>query len=159
MFIDATIFIKWMLADKNNFTLETALSGYVLEKINRGYTAYTTSLVKDEILIWLSRYKTSKIMNFIFSLRALTNLKIVNPTLEDEEFAAENFGKYPLGISDLINLGVMKRLNIKEVVSSDRGFDTVPEVKRVFEELKNEKGFKEFSERMRNLNYKLNYSI
>ncbi|MGB9728160.1 MAG: hypothetical protein ACPLZF_07090, partial [Nitrososphaeria archaeon] len=60
-----------MLADKNNFTLETALSGYVLEKINRGYTAYTTSLVKDEILIWLSRYKTSKIMNFIFSLRAV----------------------------------------------------------------------------------------
>ncbi|MGB9727591.1 MAG: type II toxin-antitoxin system VapC family toxin, partial [Nitrososphaeria archaeon] len=90
---------------------------------------------------------------------SFANLKIVNPTLEDEEFAAENFGKYPLGISDLINLGVMKRLNIKEIVSSDRGFDMVPEVKRVFEELKNENGFKEFSERMRNLKYKLYYNI
>ncbi|MCX8188930.1 MAG: hypothetical protein N3F64_04405 [Nitrososphaeria archaeon] len=86
-------------------------------------------------------------------------MKIIHPTLDDEEFATENFGRYSLGLSDLINLGVIKRLKIDVIVSSDKGFDKVPGIKRVFEELRYEDGFKEFSYRMKSLNYKLNYEI
>jgi len=159
VFIDSTVFVKWMSAEKDNLSLEAALSGYALEKINEGMKAFTTTLVKDEVLIWLSRYRTVELKNFLLSLRALASLQIIQPTLEDEEVAIGNFGKYPLGVSDLINLSVMRRLGIFEIISSDKGFDRVPGVKRVFNDLFREDGFKRFSERLISQNYKLKYEL
>jgi len=37
-----------------------------------------------------------------------------------------------LGISDLINVSVMRRLDISEIASTDTGFDEVSGIKRVF---------------------------
>ncbi len=159
MFIDSTIFVKWMSAEKEGLKLESAISGYVLEKVRLGMKAYTTTLVKDEVLIWLSRYRIKGIKSFLLSLRALATLEIVQPTMEDEEVAVENLNKYPLGISDLINLSVMKRLGISEIASSDKGFDSVPGLNRIFEDFSHEKGFKSFSKKLSSLGYRLAYRI
>jgi len=144
-FVDSTVFIKWVSA-RRILTLEEAISGYVLFKISRGEEALTTTLVKDEVLIWISRYRVNKIKDFMTNLRALFSLNIIHPTLEDEWNAVHKIGKYPLGISDLINLSVMERLGIKDIVSLDKGFDSYPNVRRIFYELKREEGFRDFLE-------------
>jgi hypothetical protein len=43
----------------------------------------------------------------------------------------------------------MKRLKIREIYTLDKGFDHVPDVKRVFDELKLEEGYKNFTARLR----------
>ncbi|RLG52205.1 MAG: hypothetical protein DRO00_06005 [Thermoproteota archaeon] len=159
MFIDSTIFVKWMSADKTSLSLEAAISGYILEKVRAGMKAFTTTLVKDEVLIWLSRYRIRELRKFLLSLRALGSLQIVQPTLEDEEIASRNFSKYPLGISDLINISVMRRLDISEIASTDRGFDEISGIKRVFEEFSLEDEFRSFSKRLISLGYKLDYKL
>jgi len=143
-FIDATIFINWISASRKKLSMEDAASGYILYKVDRGEYAVTTTLVKDEVLIWLSRYRASQMDKFIKSLRVLSSLEIITPTMEDEEEAVRGYGRYPLGFSDLVSLSVMKRNNITEVYSADKGFDKVPWVKRIFAEVLEEPEFRRF---------------
>jgi predicted nucleic acid-binding protein len=150
-FVDTMIFIKWGQATPAEAfqTEEISLCGYILAKIRNGEEALISGLVKDEALIWFSRYKASRLSDFIRSLAALTNLKIVEPTLEDELEATRLYGRYPLGITDLINLSLMKRHGIHEIYSTDKGFEQVPAVKRVLEELKGESGYRDFIKRLK----------
>ena len=146
-FVDAMIFIRWgqatpLEALRNE---EISLCGYILAKIRDGEEALTSGLVKDEALIWFSRYKASRLSDFVGGLAALTHLKMVEPTLEDELEATKLYGRYPLGISDLINLSIMRRHGVSEIYSTDRGFEHVPTVKRIFEDLKNEPGYHSFT--------------
>jgi len=145
-FVDATIFIKWGQATLSEALRdeEISLCGYILSLIRDGEEAVTSSLVKDESLIWFSRYKASRLGNFIRSLTALTKIKIVHSTLEDELEATNLYGRFPLGISDLINLSIMKRYGVNEVYSTDRGFDQVPSVRRIFKELKEQPRYRNF---------------
>ena len=71
-------------------------------------------------------------------------MTITEPTLEDELEATKNYGKHPLGISDLINLSIMKRHGINEIYTTDKGFEKVPTIKRVFEDLKKEPEYDRF---------------
>lgn len=145
-FVDATIFIKWGQATLTEALRdeEISLCGYVLAKIRDGEDAVTSNLAKDEALIWFSRYKASSLSSFIRSLTALTKITIAHSTLEDELEAAKAYGRFPLGISDLINLSIMKRHAVNEVYSTDRGFDQVTSIRRVFEELKGEPEYNNF---------------
>ncbi|RLE92338.1 MAG: hypothetical protein DRN04_10550 [Thermoprotei archaeon] len=143
-YVDSTTFIKWISAKRKVITLNEAISGYVLYKISKGTRAVTSTLVKDEVLIWCSRYKASRLADFLLALRALLSLEIVQPTIEDEWNAIKEYGKYPLSISDLINLNLMKRLGVNTIVSADKGFDKYHGVKRIFSELSAEKEFRVF---------------
>jgi len=142
-FIDAPIFIKWLAASKKMLSIESAISGYILYKIETAEPAITTTLVKDEVLIWLSRYKASALSKFVKALRLYYKLNMVQPTISDQELACKLFGKYKLGISDLINLSVMKRLKIREIYSTDTRFKDAG-IKVIFHELQKEKEFKIF---------------
>jgi len=145
-FVDSSIFIKWGRSTVSEALqdAEVSLCGYILSKIKDGEETMTSSLVKDEVLIWFSRYQASRLEDFIRSLIALTHIEVVYPTLEDELEATRLYAKYPLGISDLINYSIMKRYDIHEIYSTDKGLDKVPEVKRVFEELKDEPQYHDF---------------
>ncbi|MEM2661395.1 MAG: hypothetical protein QXS74_08765, partial [Nitrososphaeria archaeon] len=52
--------------------------------------------------------------------------------------------------SDLINLSIMRRLGIREIYSLDKGFDDIPDIKRVFDELRLEEGYKSFITSLKN---------
>jgi predicted nucleic acid-binding protein len=145
-FVDTTIFIKWGQATPTEAAHddETSLCGYILSKIRDGEEALTSTLTKDEALVWFSRYKASRLSDFIRSLTALTNMTLAHPTLEDELEATQLCGKYPLGISDLINLSIMKRHGINEIYTTDKDFEKVSTVKRVFEDLKKEPQYSSF---------------
>jgi predicted nucleic acid-binding protein len=144
-FLDSTIFINWFKATKRDLVKpETAGSGFVLYRIEQGEVALTSSLVKDEVSLWLSRYKRSRLADFLDSMRSYTALTIENPTLDDEVEAERHFGGFELGYLDCINLAIMMRANIDTIYSSDKGFDRVPGVHRLLEELTKNPKFASF---------------
>jgi len=153
-FVDAPVFIKWMSASRKGLSLEAAISGYVLYRIENMEPAVTTTLVKDEVLIWLSRYRASALPTFIKAIRSLYSLDIIAPTLEDQENACSMYGKLPIGLSDIISFTVMKRLNITEIYTPDKEFEKSG-VKTVFYELAEREGFREFTDFLKTKNYNL----
>lgn len=150
-FVDTAIFVRWGQASAREALQneEITICRYVLSKIKNGELAMTSSLVKDEALIWFSRYRSSRLVDFVKSLVALTNLQVINPSFEDEFQATELHGQYPIGISDMINFSLMKRHGVLEIYSTDRGFDEVPSIRRVFHELKEETGYTDFVDILR----------
>ncbi|MHA1664485.1 MAG: type II toxin-antitoxin system VapC family toxin [Candidatus Njordarchaeales archaeon] len=152
MFVDANIFIKWMAARKR-LSITEAICGYILQKISWGEKAITSSLVKDEVLIWLSRYKKSALEKFLMSIRMIPTLKIINPTLEDQENAVKMYGRYPLGLSDLINLSLIRRLRLDGIYTTDNGFKNT-NVRVIFDELTEEENFSLFVKRLEKNGYR-----
>ena len=144
-FVDASIFINWLKAAPIAVMDDiVATSGYVLYRIETGEEALTTVTTKDEVAIWLSRYRVTALRTFLELLSGYTALQIVTPSKEDQINAGKLMGKYRLGYSDLLNLQTMKRHGVKEIYSSDTGFDTAPEMRRVFDELREETEYREF---------------
>ena len=144
-FLDSTIFVNWFKATKKDLAKpDVAGSGFVLYRIEHGEVALTSSLVKDEVALWLSRYKRSRLPDFLDSIRSYTALAIENPTLEDEVEAEHHFGAVELGYLDCINLAIMMRANIDTIYTSDKGFDHVPGVHRLLEELTKDPKFAGF---------------
>jgi len=144
--VDASIFINWLKTEPRK-ALESEgilLSGYILYKIEAGEPAITTVSIKDEVAIWLSRYRAINLRRFLELLAGYPSMEIVAPTSGDQLEAGKMLGQYELGFTDLLSLSVMRRLGLKEIYSSDEGFDSVPDMKRLFSELKHEKGFDEF---------------
>jgi len=152
MFVDANIFIKWMAA-KKRLSITEAICGYILQKIVWGEKAITSSLVKDEVLIWLSRYRKPALEKFLTSIRMMPTLKIINPTLEDQENAVKMYGRYPLGLSDLINLSLIRRLRLEGIYTTDNGFKNT-NIRVIFDELTKEENFSVFIKRLEKNGYR-----
>jgi predicted nucleic acid-binding protein len=155
-FVDTIIFIKWGQAAPAEAAQDEKISlcGYILSKIRNGEEALTSTLTKDEALIWFSRYKASRLSDFVRSLTALTSMTITHPSLEDELEATQQYGQYPLGISDLINLSIMKRHRTSEIDTTDQGFEKVPTLKRIFEDLKKEPEYNRFVTKLKSRHLK-----
>jgi predicted nucleic acid-binding protein len=144
--VDANIFINWLKATPRTATrdVNAALSGYILRKIEEGEEALTTVTIKDEVAIWLSRYRAEALTRFLELLQGYASLEIVTPTADDQMEAGKLMGRYRLGYTDLLSLETMKRHGLKEVYSSDTGFDTAPMVTRIFHELEEEEEYGRF---------------
>lgn len=144
-FLDSTVFIDWFKAAKRDLLRpEVAGSGFALYRIEHGEAALTTTLVKDEVALWLSRYKRSKLRDFLDAIKSYTSLTIECPTLDDELEAERYLGAYNLGYLDCVNLAFMTRANIDTIYTSDRGFDGVPGVRRLLEDLTKDPKFAAF---------------
>ncbi len=79
--------------------------------------------------------QTIKTCRFLDSIQSYTSLAIEPPTMEDQLEAEHHLGTYPLGYLDCINLTMMMRAHITTIYSSDRGFDAVPGVRRLLQDL------------------------
>jgi len=144
-FLDSTILINWFKASRRDLSRqEVAASGFILSRIEGGEPVLTSSLVKDEVALWLSRYKRSKLPDFLESLQAYASLTIESPTMDDEVEAELYFGSYPLGYLDCINLAIMNRNHVNAIYTTDKGFDRVPGVQRVFEHVPQDSSFARF---------------
>lgn len=152
-FIDANIFINWLKATPQTAVRDenATISGYILRSIEDGEEALTTVTIKDEVAIWLSRYRADALDRFLELLRGYVSLEIVTPTTEDQIEAGKLMGRYRLGYTDLLSLKTMKRYGLKEIYSSDTGFDTVPEITRVFLELEEEEEYGRFLKELKEL--------
>lgn len=64
--------------------------------------------------------------------------------MEDQLEAESHLGMYQLGYLDCINLAMIRRNHINTIYSSDRGFDAVPGIRRLLEEISKDKEFTSF---------------
>lgn len=145
IFLDSTVFINWFKATKRDLSkAEVSASGFILNKLEKGEPTLTSSLVKDEVALWLSRYKRSKLPDFLDSLQSYSTLTIESPIIEDEIEGERRLGSYPLGYLDCINLAVMKRSKVNTIYSSDKGFDSVPRLQRILEQVCRDREFADF---------------
>jgi len=106
----------------------------ILQRIELGEQATTSSLVVAEVCAWLEYHGIrDKINTFIKALESYPTLKKCETTYEDELKAEELESRYAhLEFFDRVYLAQMLRLKLTEIYSNDRGFDKVTEIKRIF---------------------------
>jgi predicted nucleic acid-binding protein len=107
----------------------------ILERIDSGEEAVTSSLVIAEVVAWLEyQGKKPEVDTFLNAVESYPTLQKSETTYGDELRAGEMKRSYPrLEFFDRVYLAQMERLKVKEIYSNDRGFDRVRGVKRIFE--------------------------
>lgn len=106
----------------------------ILERIERGEEAITSSLAIAEVCIWLEYHKmTEKITLFLKTLQSYPTLLKIDTTYEDLLKADELGSAYRrLGFFDKIYLVQMLRMGVSEIYSNDKEFDRAKGIKRLF---------------------------
>lgn len=106
----------------------------ILQRIEEGEEAATSSLVVAEVCAWLEYHKLDDKIDLLFKiLRSYPTLTVYETTYEDEVRAKDLQSHYPkLEFFDLVYLAQMYRLKISEIYSNDKGFDKVKNIKRLF---------------------------
>lgn len=106
----------------------------ILQRIEEGEEAATSSLVVAEVCAWLEYHRLHDKIDLLFKiLQSYPTLTIVETTYEDEVKAKDMESRYPkLEFFDRVYLAQMDRLKISEIYSNDKGFDRVKNVKRLF---------------------------
>lgn len=106
----------------------------ILERIDSGEEAATSSLVVAEVCAWLEHHKKkSGVGTFLEAVQSYPTLRKAETTYADELRAKELERSYPrLEFFDRVYLAQMERLELREIYSNDRMFDRVRGIKRVF---------------------------
>jgi predicted nucleic acid-binding protein len=107
----------------------------ILDRIDSGEEAVTSSLVIAEVSAWLEYHKKkSEIDTFLDAIDSYPTLHKSETTYADELRAKEFQRSHPrLEFFDRVYLAQMERLKLNELYSNDRGFDRVKGIKRIFE--------------------------
>jgi predicted nucleic acid-binding protein len=107
----------------------------ILNRIESGEEAVTSSLVIAEVAAWLEyRKKKSEITTFLSIINSYPTLHKREATYADELRANELHDSYPrLEFFDRVYLAQMERLKLTEIYSNDQAFDKVKGIKRIFQ--------------------------
>lgn len=107
----------------------------ILERIQGGEEAATSSLVVAEVAAWLEHRKRNREVNvFLEMVDSYPTLSKWETTFEDELRGGEFERLFPrLELFDRIYMAQMERMKLNEIYSNDRGFDRVPGIKRIFQ--------------------------
>jgi predicted nucleic acid-binding protein len=130
-FVETNIFLYVMTAHPEFGPLAKA----ILERIDSGEEAATSSLVIAEVCAWLEYHKKkNEVGTFLSAVDSYPSLRKFETTYTDEQRAAELERSYPrLEFFDRVYLAQMERLKLTEIYSNDRAFDRVKGIKRIFE--------------------------
>ena len=107
----------------------------ILERIDSGEEAVTSSLVIAETCAWLEyRKKKTDIDIFLDAVDSYSSLHKCETTYADELKAKELQRAYPsLEFFDRVYVAQMERLKVTGIYSNDRALDKVKWIKRIFE--------------------------
>jgi len=131
-FIDSNVFIYHI--DRNPVFGET--SKKILQRVERGEEAVTSTLVLEEILIHIEQeYSAQDIPTVLHSILSYVNLRIIPYSVEDMTRAIEILkdSNFTPDWDDTIIATIMERLGVREVYSNDHHFDKISSLKRIFE--------------------------
>jgi predicted nucleic acid-binding protein len=106
----------------------------ILERIDSGEEAVTSSLVIAEVCAWLHyRKRKTDVNTFLDAVESYPSLRKCETTYADELRAKEFQRSYPrLEFFDRVYLAQMERLKLTEIYSNDRSLDRVKGIKRIF---------------------------
>jgi predicted nucleic acid-binding protein len=107
----------------------------ILERIDSGEQAMTSSLVIAEVCAWLEYHKRKReVETFLRAVESYPTLCKAETTYGDEQRAQELERAYPrLEFFDRVYLAQMERLKLTEIYSNDRTFDRVKGIERIFD--------------------------
>jgi len=106
----------------------------ILERINSGEEAVTSSLVIAEVCAWLQyRKRKADVNTFLDAVESYPSLRKCETTYADELRAKELQRSYPhLEFFDRVYVAQMERLKLTEIYSNDRSLNRVKGIKRIF---------------------------
>jgi len=106
----------------------------ILERIDSGEQAITSSLVIAETSAWLEyRKRKADVDIFLDAVQSYSSLRKCETTYADELRAKELQRSYPrLEFFDRVYVAQMERLKLTEIYSNDRALDAVKGIKRIF---------------------------
>jgi predicted nucleic acid-binding protein len=107
----------------------------ILDRVNSGEEAATSSLVIAEVCAWLEYHKKKTLVEtFLNAVDSYPILRKYETTYADMQRAKELARIYPrLQFFDRVYLAQMERLKLTQIYSNDRAFDKVKGIKRIFE--------------------------
>ena len=128
IFIDANIFLEFMLGDKN-----AAICENLLKRIkNKDFIAKTSDFIIYACLLQIRRKLNSNrtMHDFILLINELSNLEIIRPSLNEMYGAITISEKYKLDFDDSLVVSCMVNNEIKSLISLDKDFDKIHLIKR-----------------------------
>lgn len=127
-FVDANIFLEVELEDARKEECKRFLKTVILGEER----ALTSDFILYSVLLELVRKSTLKrAKDFLTFLEALENLEIYRPTLKAIFVAINKMKEYNLNFDDALIVACMLTNKITKLVSFDKHFDKVREIKRV----------------------------
>jgi len=128
-FVDANIFLEILLDDEKaqqcvNFLRSAEDEGTML--ITTDFVVYTCFIQAERNA---RGYKSIKEAILFFD--KLTNLKVIRPTIDDLNLAAELMDANKLDFDDSLIVACMENNNIRKLASLDRHFDKVKGIERI----------------------------
>ena len=128
-FVDTNIFLYAIQAHPRF----GKVSRKILERIDKGEKAFTSTINLAEICWWLERHgMRERIGDELKLITSILNLEVLPLTLEDFSLGSELAKQYGIDFNDCLMLATMKRLEIKRIYSNDPDFDGVEWLEREF---------------------------
>jgi predicted nucleic acid-binding protein len=135
-FLDSSVFLhaylkpKRELNDTEKEIKKKAIN--ILENIERGEEVVTSTVHISEILnIIEARLGLDAAIRLLEDLLAMENIRIEKVDKKDYEEALVLSSRYKISPNDAIACAISLRMNISEVYSFDKHFDSVPFMKRI----------------------------
>ncbi|MCK4475155.1 MAG: type II toxin-antitoxin system VapC family toxin [Methanophagales archaeon] len=136
IFLDANVFIyayykpKRKLTEKEKQMKEHAKD--TITRINEGEEVLTTVVHLSEVSNILKRALSMEdLYSLLIGLFSMDNVRIVDVTTEDYLGAIELMNELKMDPNDCLAVDVMRREDINEIYTFDRGFDGVAGIIRV----------------------------
>lgn len=130
-FVDANVFV-YVLIKSPKESFET--SRKILERIEEGEEAVTSTAVIQEIINWLeNNQRRAEVKDFLTAVNSYTSLHKSTISWEDMLSALDYMEGNEIDYVDALTLQSMKRNNVNEIYSNDRDFDRVKWIKRIWE--------------------------
>ena len=127
MYIDSNIFIYAAIDN----TEKGERARRVIEKITKGeIKAYISPLVIDEVMWVIQKMINREIAYTTAQLIMSLPLIWLDVSYESAKIAMEIYER-GLDPRDSIHIGIMKEYNLTQIVSEDKDFDKISEIKRV----------------------------
>jgi len=135
-FLDANVFIYAYYKPKRELTEKQKemkeCSKETIRRINEGEEVITTVVHLSEVTNILKRALSMEdLYSLLIGLFSMDNVKIVDVTTEDYLGAIELTSELKMDPNDCLAVDVMRRENINEIYTFDRGFDGVAGIIRV----------------------------
>jgi len=135
-FLDANVFIYAYYRPKHELTEKEKemkeRSKEIIGRINEGEDVITTVIHLSEVSNILKRALSMEdLYSLLIGLFSTDNVNIVDVTVEDYLGAVELMSELKMDPNDCLAVEVMRREDINEIYSFDRGFDGVAGIIRV----------------------------
>ncbi|MHC1611134.1 MAG: type II toxin-antitoxin system VapC family toxin [Candidatus Methanospirareceae archaeon] len=135
-FLDANVFIYAYYKPKRELTERQKemkeRSKETIRRINEGEEVVTTVVHLSEVTNILKRaLSIEDLYSLLIGLFSMDNVKIVDVTTEDYLGAVELTSELKMDPNDSLAVDVMRREDVNEIYTFDRGFDGVAGIIRV----------------------------